>query len=311
MSRRLFPIILALAAVIGCRQEQPDATVTTPEPAATQTTQTAPAEPVVLSEGFSTPESALYDAEQDVYFVSNINGAPLEADDNGFISRINAESRQVEAKWIDGAKPDVQLGAPKGLAIVGEELWVADINRIVRFDRRSGQPRGTIAVPGAVFLNDLTSEVGVFVSDTGMKSDGKGGFAPAGTDAIWEVTGGTPKKVASGKDLKGPNGLVQSAGSVWAVTFGGNELFALQNGKKTNTVTMPAGGLDGLLVLDDGSFLVTSWDGKAVYRGTSAGPFQPVIENIESPADIGFDSKRRLVLVPHFMGNQVSLHPLR
>src|SRR5262249_7581594 len=35
-------------------------------------------------DGFSTPESVLYDADGDVYLVSNINGKPAEADDNGF-----------------------------------------------------------------------------------------------------------------------------------------------------------------------------------------------------------------------------------
>ncbi|HEX6178847.1 MAG TPA: hypothetical protein VF057_10850 [Thermoanaerobaculia bacterium] len=312
MFGRLFVLMVILALVGACAQEEPDATVTAPEPSTetTQTTAAAAQEPVML-DGFSTPESVLYDPEQDVYFVSNINGAPLDVDDNGFISRVNAETRQVELKWIDGGAQNVQLSAPKGLAIVGDELWVSDITKIAKFDRKTGQPKGTFNVPGSTFLNDVTSEVGVFVSDSGMKSDGKGGFAPTGTDAVWEVTGSKPKKVASGKDLKGPNGLQQSAGHLWAVTFAGNELYALDNGKKTNAVTLPQGGLDGLVILDDGSFLVTSWDGKTIYRGTSGGQFQPAVENVNAPADIGFDSKRRMILVPMFMDNRVALHPLR
>ncbi len=38
---------------------------------------------VAFAEGLSTPESVLYDAENDVYLVSNINDTPLAKDNNG------------------------------------------------------------------------------------------------------------------------------------------------------------------------------------------------------------------------------------
>ena len=310
MFRALSPILIVLLAFIACQQTEPtDTTTAAPDTAATET-QPAAAEPAVL-EGFSTPESVLYDAEQDVYFVSNINGSPLDVDDNGFISRVNAETKQIDAKWIDGASDKVKLSAPKGLAIVGDELWVTDITSIAKFDRKTGEPKGTFAIKGATFLNDLDSEAGVYATDTGMKAGAGGAFEGTGTDAIWEVTGSQPKLLASGKDLNRPNGVAISAGNVWAVSFGGNELYGISDGKKTSVVTLPAGSLDGLEPLDDGTFLVSSWDSKTVYRGSSAGPFQPVVENVDSPADIGFDSKRQLILVPHFMENKVSIHPLR
>ena len=47
----------------------------------------------VTDVGFQTPESVLHDTTADVYLVSNINGAPAEKDDNGFISA--AELRHV------------------------------------------------------------------------------------------------------------------------------------------------------------------------------------------------------------------------
>jgi hypothetical protein len=310
MFRKLSVIFVAVLFVLGCQSETPDATVTAPEPAPVPAPPAKP-EPVVLSEGFSTPECVLYDAEQDVYFVSNINGSPLDVDDNGFISRINAETRQVEAKWIDGAAQNVRLSAPKGMAIVGDELWVTDITSIAKVDRKTGAPKGTFRVPGSTFLNDLASETGVFASDSGMKSDGKGGFEGTATDAIWEVTGSRPRKIASGKDLNRPNGVAVAAGNVWVVTFGAAELFGLDNRAKTSVTTLPQGSLDGLVILEDGSFLVSSWDGSAVYRGPATGPWQPVVENAQAPADIGVDTKRNLILVPHFMENRVSLHPLQ
>lgn len=311
MFRKYVIVFFAVLVLTGCRQEQPDLTVTAPEPQTAATETADQQEPMVLSEGFSTPESVLYDAEQDLYFVSNINGAPLETDDNGYISRVNAETLQVEAKWIDGAAQNVTLNAPKGLAIVGDELWVTDIIRVARFDRRTGEPKGAFNVPGATFLNDLASDGGVFVSDSGMKAGAGGDFAPTGTDAIWEATGGKPKRLASGTDLNRPNGLAVSGGNVMVATFGAAEIYAIEQGQKSRAVTLPEGSLDGLVLLDDGTLLVSSWDAKAVFRGPATGPFQPVVENVESPADIGFDSKRRRILIPHYMENRVSIHPLR
>jgi hypothetical protein len=95
---------------------------------------------------------------------------------------------------------------------------------------------------------------------------------------------------------------------VWVVSFGANELYQIEKGKKTNVTTLPKGGLDGLVHLGDGSFLVSSWDGKAVYRGKPGGAFTAVVENVTAPADIGYDTKRHRLLIPHFMDNIVTIH---
>ncbi|HEU4522837.1 MAG TPA: hypothetical protein VFT12_12595, partial [Thermoanaerobaculia bacterium] len=171
--------------------------------------------------------------------------------------------------------------------------------------------KGSFNVRGATFLNDLASEAGVFASDSGLKLDAGGNFGGTGTDAVWEVTGSKPKKLVGNTNLNRPNGLAVAAGNVWVVTFGAAELYGIDNAAKGQAVTLPAGSLDGLIVMDDGSFLISSWDGKAIYRGPATGPFEPVVENVESPADIGFDTKRNLILVPHFMENRVTLHPIR
>ena len=304
---------IALAAIFvliaGCQQEEPAATATAPEPAPTET-QPAKAEPIVLSEGFSTPESVLYDAEQDVYYVSNINGSPVEQDGNGYISRVNPETLTVEAKWIEGGRNSAQLGAPKGMAIVGDELWVSDITFVRKFDRKTGAWKSSVTIPGATFLNDMAADgSNAYVSDSGMKMEG-GNFVGTNTDAVWAIAGTQPKRLAAAMDLNRPNGLAVSGGKVWVVTFGSSELYDIADGKKGQVTKLPAGSLDGLVPVPDGSFLVSSWDAKTVFRGTPGGTFQPVVQNVESPADIGFDSKRSRILIPHFTENRVSIHPL-
>src|SRR5512143_1732443 len=45
--------------------------------------------PLSLTDGFQPPESVLYDPDADMYYVSNINGEALGADDNGYISKVS------------------------------------------------------------------------------------------------------------------------------------------------------------------------------------------------------------------------------
>jgi sugar lactone lactonase YvrE len=305
-SGRFLPVLITFALLAGCAKEQPTPEAAAPPP------EPATIEPATLAEGFSTPESVLYDPDQDVYFVSNINGSPLEADDNGYISRINAGTREIDAKWIDGEKDEITLGAPKGMAISGDTLWVTDITVVRKFDRRTGAPLGEVAIEGTTFLNDPSTgaDGSIYVSDMGMKA-GAEGFEPSETDAIYRISAdGTVETIASGDELVRPNGLVATADGVWAVTFGGNELYMVVDGAKSNVVQLPAGSLDGLVLLEGGELLVSSWDSKSVYRGPAAGPFEVVITDVNAPADIGFDTKRNLVLIPMFMDNQVVLHPL-
>jgi sugar lactone lactonase YvrE len=304
--RSLFLIVLALVA---CQKNETNTTDTSTTTPATPPTTSSAATPTQISQGLQTPESVLYDPDQDVYFISNINGQPLAADDNGYISRVNPDSLQGDMKWIDGAKPDITLNAPKGMAIVGDTLYVTDITVVRKFNRRTGASEGEIPIKGSTFMNDAASDgKSVYVSDMGMKAGAGGNFEPTGTDAIWKITGAKAEKIASGKDLKGPNGVDVADGKVWVVTFGANELYQIDKGKKTNVTTLPKGGLDGLVHLSDGSFLVSSWDGKAVYRGKPGGAFTAVVENVTAPADIGYDTKRSRLLIPHFMDNIVTIH---
>lgn len=267
--------------------------------------------PLSISEGFATPESVLYDADSDLYLVSNINGEPTGVDDNGYITRISPDGTISDAKWIDGAKDDVKLDAPKGMAIADGVLYVADLTVVRQFDAKTGEPKGEIKIDGATFLNDVAAAPGggVYVSDSGL--DAK--FAPTGTDAIYHIgKDGKVKTLIKDKTLGNPNGIAAGAdGSVWVVTFGSGEIFQVDaKGKKVSPQKLPHGQLDGIVVLDGGEVLASSWSGSMVLRGKPGAEWKPAIENVKSPADIGWDEKRKRVLVPVFQGNTVILHPI-
>jgi len=285
----------------------------TPPPAAT-----APASPttiVVKDAGLQTPECALWDADQDVYFVSNINGDPTAVDQNGFISKIGPDGKVVELKFVDGTKKGSELNAPKGLAIAGKILYVADLDTVRMFDRKSGKPRGKIAIKDAVFLNALTvSPDGkvLYVSDSAVKIK-DGNFSSTGSDAIFEIDlkKKTAKPLLQDKALHWPNGVLADASGVWVVTLGANELIHVNYKGELGAVTkLPKGGLDGIVKLADGSLLISSWEASAVYRGLPGGEFKEVISGLQSPAAIGLDGKRHAVLIPVYMASAFEAHAL-
>lgn len=252
------------------------------------------------------PESVLYDPEQDVYFISNLNGGLLTQDNNGFISRVNAETMAVELKWIAGGANGVRLDAPKGMAVAGDTLYVSDVAGVRKFDRRTGTPKGEVALPGATLINDLTTDGrDVYASDTAVVPAAGITFAPTGTDAIWKISGDRASRIASGTELHQPNGIDFYNGQLWVVTFRGGELYRLEGGKKVDATDAPRPQLDGLVHLADGTPVFSSWTGKAVYRGNV-----PILRGLAAPADIGYDTKRRRLLVPNSPLNQVTVHPV-
>lgn len=261
--------------------------------------------------GVALPESALYDEENDVYLVSNINGAPLDVDDNGFISRVAPDGRVRALKWIDGAREDVRLNAPKGMAISGGVLWVADIDTVRKFDAKSGKPLGEIKIDGATFLNDVAAVPagGVVVSDSGLTAK----FEPSKSDALYKIdlTGKVTLLIKSEK-LGHPNGVVvEGDKSILVVSFGTGEFYRIsETGEMQTPEKLPKGQLDGIVALDNGDILISGWEDEAIYRGRIGGSWTKMMGGIKAPGDIGWDSRRRRLLIPLLQDNALRIQPL-
>src|SRR5947209_6357588 len=167
---------------------------------------------VAVVEGLLTPESVKYDTAQEVYFVSNVNGGPLAKDNNGFISRVRPDGAIENLKFVEGAHNGVTLNAPKGLALRGDTLWVADIDVIRAFDAKTGAPKDSVSLAslGAVFLNDIAvAPTGaLYITDTGIRFDDVGNVLHPGPDRVFRVGPDRQVTVAiRGDTLGGPNGI--------------------------------------------------------------------------------------------------------
>ena len=331
ISTKSLPFALLLAASCGGEEPPPPAppppppvTSAVPPPASASAAPAASAAPtppppppaptpVAKYTGLAAPESVLYDAENDRYLVSNINGKPGDKDNNGFISVLSPDGTVANLKWIEAGKNKVKLDAPKGMGIAKGVLYVADITVVRQFDLKTGAPKADIAVAGATFLNDIATgpDGKVYVSDSGLKW-GANGPEPSGTDAVYAIDKGKPKAMIKGKELGGPNGLVLTDKGLVCVTFGSGEVFTVDDkGVKGNVSKPPQGTLDGVVSLGGDTILVSSWAASAIYKGTVGGSFVSVLDGQKSPADIGYDTKRSRVLIPHLTEDYVDVYDLK
>src|SRR4051794_13646707 len=135
------------------------------------------------------PESARYDRDLDVWFVSNVNGEPLKKDNNGYISRLRPDGTPYTVKFIEGGKKGVTLNAPKGLAINGDTLWVADIDAARAFNKRTGELIANVNTR-ARFLNGAAvgQDGSIYMTDTGVLFGAKGEVSHPGPDQILRIS---------------------------------------------------------------------------------------------------------------------------
>ena len=294
-----------------------DSTVLQVSPAPPPPTPPPPAATKVASiAGFLTPESVLHDTTQDIYFVSNINGSPTAKDNNGFISRVRPDGAVENLKFIEGGKNGVTLHGPKGLALWGDTLWVADIDAVRGFNARTGASIDSVSLAslGAVFLNDIAvAPTGaLYITDTGIRFDDVGNVLHPGPDRVFRI--GPDRKVTvavRGDTLGRPNGIaLDPVGKRFVIVeFGGRSLLAWKpEDKAPSVIAKGPGGFDGV-VIAGGKILVSSWTDSTV-SSYETGQEVKVITGVPSPADIGYDGKRNRVLIPIFTGNRVEIWQL-
>lgn len=267
--------------------------------------------------GFSTPESVLHDSTQDIYFVSNINGAPLTKDNNGFISRVRPDGAIEVLKFIEGGRGGVTLNAPKGLAVLGDTLWVTDIDVLRAFNARTGVAIDSVKFDslGAVFLNDvaIAPNGAIYITDTGIRFDDVGNVLHPGPDRVFRV--GPDRKVTvavRGDTLGRPNGITLDAVGrrFIIVQFGGKAVLGWKPGDRApSVIARGVGGFDGVEMIG-GKVVVSSWTDSSITRFDSAQATK-IITGVPAPADFGYDAKRNRVLIPIFTGNRIEIWQLK
>jgi sugar lactone lactonase YvrE len=308
-------VLVGVAALLAaCGGDAGDAAAGADRAAAVDS---APTAAIALTvDSLEAPEAARFDRELGVYFVSNINGSPLAKDGNGYISRLTRDGKVDSLKFIAGGRGGAKLDAPKGLAIKGDTLWVADIDAARAFDKRSGKPIATVNLSGqAKFLNDAVvgPDGAIYFTDTGIVDDGKGGMAHPGPDRVFRVVGRQGTVALEFKDKPGPNGIAwDSAGSRFViVSFQGTSIYHWAPGDSAATVAAEGPGMmDGIEALGDGRFVVSTWTDSSLFvlRGDK---ITKLVGGLPAAADIALDRERGRIAVPLLMDNRVEFVDLQ
>jgi sugar lactone lactonase YvrE len=261
---------------------------------------------------FQGPESVRYDPDQDFWFVSNINGTPAAKDNNGYISRLKSDGTPDSLKFIAAGRGAVTLHAPKGMAIVGDTLWVADIDAVRAFNKRTGAPLTGVRVRGAKFLNDISvgPDGALYATDTGLIPDPKTMLKHVGPDRVYKIASGRAAVALESPQLAAPNGITWDSDQkeFVIVSFGGPSILAWKpDSKELRPLGTGPGQQDGVEALPDGQLVVTSWTDSSLFVLKDGQPTK-VASGIASPADIGINGKR--VAVPQLMENKVQFWEL-
>ncbi len=236
------------------------------------------------------PESVYFHNVKNVLYVSNIGEG--EAKGKGSIGKVKPDGTGAVVEWVKG------LDGPKGMAVVGNNLWVADLTNMRVIGLNQARIQETIAVEGAVFLNDVASGPGgtVYVSDSRSKK-------------VHEIKGKKVTTLIEG--LEGPNGLLWQKEGLY-ILDNGKLLLRQDDGTVKTIATGMEGGTDGVERVNEKDFIISSWAG-VIYFVTESGVVTKLLDSREekiNTADIGYDDATKMLYVPGFYKNTVTAYKL-
>jgi len=302
MSRIILIISVILTFIYACKEK---ATVTVTE---TRDTTTVVTDTVIVKvptltrtwesdTSLMTPESVVYDGTNNVLYVSNIGGGQgAKKDGDGFISQLSPDGKIIKLKWVTG------FDAPKGLGLMGNTLYVTDIDRIKAIDTKTGKTIQTWKVPGATYLNDVA-----------ISSDSIVYFTDSEKSTIHQLRKGKLSVVLVNTSLGGTNGIYVDGNTLLLAGSESGKVYTMNIGDQsiqTVATGIPSG--DGIERYKDG-WIVSNWNGQ-IYHIDDTGKVTLLIDTQGdklNSADIEVIEEKDLLLVPTFYGNKVVAYSIK
>jgi len=272
IARPLLLVLGALPAVCGC-------------------VETWKAQQITAVGQLAVPECAVVDAKTGKVYVSNIDTDTCQywADDGkASLALLAPGGTPMNLRWRVSTE-EAPIHSPKGMAILERVLYVADNTRVLGFPLSPAKGIKPLEGPKGQRLNDMACDgVAVYVSDTAA-----GVVYRMAADGVTRV-----------KAPAGVNGITFSGGKMYAVSWDLHEVYELDPTGQGEPVPL---GLarhfktpDGIEGLQDGTLLVSDMHGNRVAAVTPDRENVYTLVELPTPADIGLDRERRLLYIPQF-----------
>lgn len=289
-------ILLTLAASFACQQgQQSNQTDETSTVDSTQNiTNSTSLEKIWETDTLlTTSESVIYHPELDLLFVACINGTPPDSlDQDGFISQISPKDGSIiNQKWLEG------ISAPKGMGIIGNSLFVTDVDKILEIDIPSAAIVKSYPVDSAIFLNDISTgaDSSVYISDMG-------------SNTIYQIKNQELSTLIQDSTFMRPNGLLAQGQDLYIVSSGGGNFMKLDlTSKQYDVVTDSVFRGDGIIPLGNDNFIVSAWIGQ-VFHVASNGDKTLLLDTQDqniNTADIWYIEDTKTLYIPTFFKNSV------
>lgn len=285
-------LILGFAAACGSHAATPD----------------SPTAPLRTITGFAAPESVVIAGAQ--RYVSNIGPTlePLAKDGDGFLSELDASGAIVQLRAF------APLDAPKGMAVIGDTLYVADIDRVVGFDRATHAKTFEAVAPAAEarMLNDLAVEAdgALLVSDTLQ-------------GAIYRLSIGDRTFSTLATGISGANGIAVSPDGARAFVvalgadFSGGDIYAVElRTGSLQRLGAAHGVFDGVALTASGELAISDWHavdhpvpGTVALYHRDGGLVRTLAlsEDMHGPADFAYDPSQDQLWIPRSLDGSVSI----
>ena len=259
-------------------------------------------------EGFAQPESVVYDAKRDVFYISNIQGDPKEKDGQGFISVVSGEGEMLNKEWVNG------LHAPKGLALHNDTLYAADMEALIEIPIETIEDLKRYAALDSKMLNDVT-----------VATDGSVYISDLMGNTIYRFHNAELKPWLQDEALELPNGLLAQEDDLLVVSWGkltGNgyeteipgtlrkigladkQLAAIGAGQ-------PLGNLDGIAQDKNGRFWISDWMSGKILLVNKKAEVLYELELQKGTADLTLVPSKGLLLVPMMNSNELRAYRVR
>lgn len=243
--------------------------------------------------GLRSPESLLLGADGAFFYVANVSGEGDAKDGNGHIAKVSRDGRLLQLEWAKG------LDAPKGMALRGGRLFVADIDRVVELDAATGAIVKAHPVEGAKFLNDVAAA-----------PDGRILAADSGTGRIFALHGGKVTVWLQHPDLRSINGLLAEPNRLMVTTMGGLLLAVDWRDKAVTRLAEGLGEGDGVAALGGGRYLVSEWPGR-LFEVRADGSHAVVLDTRAEERYLNdFITVGDLLIVPHWKPGELTAYRL-